>query len=100
MSAVEEINELKKSVPLGDAEWNNVLGGVGSKNNKALELHVERIQWIVGQLARIYSADQTAIWLSTPNRLLHDKTPVDLLRIGEVRRVISAVKSTIDGAYI
>lgn len=61
------------------------------------------LEWLIGQLAELYSPDEARLWLFSPHRLLGGVSPVARIHregiegIDEVLAVISQIK---EGAFV
>jgi transcriptional regulator with XRE-family HTH domain len=90
-----EVAELLSTTPETVSRWR--AGRVDPKpGHRDLLLQLD---WLVSELAELYDPPKANIWLFSPNKLLHGKRPVDLIKerkIDEVLRVIALLK---DGAF-
>ena len=99
MSKADNLEKLRSVVPLSEDDW-NALAKMPVSGEKNQLNHIQRIEWIVERLSKIYTTEQTKVWLNTENRILKGRRPIDLLKAGAITPVLSAVNSTVDGAYL
>ena len=58
------------------------------------------VERVVGRLADIYERDGALAWCHTPQRALHDRTPIEMIQAGEVGELRAVVDQLLDGAYL
>jgi hypothetical protein len=57
------------------------------------------VEWIVGELAEFYEADEARLWLFTPHRLLGGETPAQRIQNDKIDDVQALLAQLRDGAY-
>lgn len=55
---------------------------------------------VLERLSGVLQAQAAHDWLFTPNQMLDDYKPVDLLRDGEYRRVLGAIDALAEGVFV
>ncbi len=58
------------------------------------ELCIRQVEDLFGD---IYAADEVEVWLDTPQPLLDDMRPIDLIKSGQGETVVKAVNEILDG---
>lgn len=58
------------------------------------------LEWLVGQLADFYTADEAKLWLFSPHRLLDGARPADLIVDGRTDEVLQLIDQLDSAAYI
>jgi uncharacterized protein (DUF2384 family) len=61
------------------------------------ELLIRQIEDLFGD---IYAADEVKLWLDTPQGVLDDRRPIDLIESGQGETVIKAVNEVLDNITI
>jgi len=61
------------------------------------ELFIRQIEDLFGD---IYAVDEVEQWLDTPQILLGDKRPIDLIRSGQGETVVEAVNEILDNIML
>ena len=64
--------------------------------------HLRRIvdlAFVADELAELYKPDGARVWLYSPNRLLKNQRPFDLISKGEIEPVLQVIAMLKDGAF-
>ena len=59
-----------------------------------------QLEFIVDQLSDFYEPQEARLWLYSPQRLLDNQSPADLIQGGRSQEVIAVVNQMRDGVYI
>ena len=57
------------------------------------------LEWIVGELAEFYGADEARLWLFAPHKLLDGNTPAQRIQKDQIEDVQALLAQLRDGAY-
>ena len=57
------------------------------------------LEWLVQELAELYSPEEARLWLFSPHRALGGETPADRIQAGKVDDVLAIIAQLRDGAY-
>ena len=57
------------------------------------------LEWIVGELAEFYGADEARLWLFAPHKLLDGDTPAQRIQKDQIEDVQALLAQLRDGAY-
>ena len=58
------------------------------------------LEYIVDQLSDIYQPDEARHWLYSPQKLLDGHRPADLIKQGDVERVLEIIEELNDGVFL
>lgn len=58
------------------------------------------LEYIIDELSDFYEPQEARLWLYSPQKLLNGQKPVDLIREGRSKDVITLVDQLRDGIYI
>jgi len=64
------------------------------------EQRLLELGYIVEQLAEIYEPDEARLWLLSPQKLLKDQKPVELIKEGRYQEVLNIVHQLQEGVYL
>jgi uncharacterized protein (DUF2384 family) len=59
-----------------------------------------RLEWLVSELAGLYSPQEARLWLFSPNKMLGGDRPADRIQQGKAEDVLTVIAQLKDGAYI
>jgi transcriptional regulator with XRE-family HTH domain len=59
-----------------------------------------RLEWLVTELAELYSPEEARLWLFSPHKRLSGERPVDLITRGQTEDVLRIIAQLKDGAYV
>lgn len=61
------------------------------------------LEWLLGQLAELYTPDEAKLWLFSPHRLLHGDTPAERIQakgIDGIDDVLALIYQIKEGAFV
>lgn len=90
-----EVAQLLNTTPETVSRWQS--GRVDPQSDRLQKLLF--LEWIVGELAEFYEADEARLWLFTPHRLLGGETPAQRIQNDKIDDVQALLAQLRDGAY-
>jgi len=90
-----EVAQLLNTTPETVSRWQS--GRVDPQPDRLQKLLF--LEWIVGELAEFYEADEARLWLFTPHRLLGGETPAQRIQNDKIEDVQALLAQLRDGAY-
>jgi transcriptional regulator with XRE-family HTH domain len=91
-----DIAQLLNTSPETVSRWNN--GKVDPQREHLNALLA--LEWMVDQLAVLYSPEDARLWLFSRQKLLNGDRPVDRIQSGNIDDVLSLIAQLQDGAYV
>ena len=62
--------------------------------------HLLRLEWLVSELAGLYSPQEARLWLFSPNKMLGGDRPADRIQQGKAEDVLTVIAQLKDGVYV
>jgi transcriptional regulator with XRE-family HTH domain len=59
-----------------------------------------RLEWLISELADLYSPEEARLWLFSPHKLLGGDRPADRIQQGRIEDVLTVIAQLKDGAYV
>ena len=91
-----EIAQLLETTPQTISRWQT---GRAEPQPDGLRKLLE-LEWLVEQLADLYSPEEARLWLFSRHSLLEGRMPAELIAEGQTERVLEIIDQLRDGAYI
>lgn len=63
------------------------------------QLVISDLKYVVDRLAKIYSPEETRIWLYARHPLIDGDRAIDLIHDGRADRVLAVIESLLEGTY-
>jgi uncharacterized protein (DUF2384 family) len=92
----EEVGDLVGASPRSVARW--VAGEVVPRRPNQARL-IE-LAHVVAALTAVLPADQASVWIFTPNRLLGNRRPADLIRNGQSKDALELIDAMAEGVFV
>ena len=91
-----EIAQLLETTPQTISRWQT---GRAEPQPDGLQ-RLLALEWLVEQLADLYSPDEARLWLFSRHTLLGGRRPADLIAEGRTEEVLALIDQLRDGAYL
>lgn len=106
----EKLHLIKEEVGLSRQETARIIGASsrtvfrwatgeitprGQRRDRLLDLAA-----VAQRLGKVMRPEAATAWLFTPNPLLDDERPADLIRQGRYQRVLDAIEAIADGVFV
>lgn len=91
-----DVANLLKARPETVSRWNQ---GKAFPRPGAEKLLLQ-LEFIIDQLSDIYEPQEARLWLYSPQRLLHNQSPAELIQEGRPQEVIAVVNQLRDSVHI
>jgi uncharacterized protein (DUF2384 family) len=91
-----EIAQLLETTPQTISRWQT---GRAEPQPDGLQ-RLLALEWLVEQLAELYSPDEARLWLFSRHPLLDGRRPADLIAEGHAEDVLALIDQLRDGAYL
>src|SRR5437016_1350017 len=62
--------------------------------------YLVRLEWLIGELAELYSPEEASLWLFSPHKLLAGERPADRIQQGRIEDVLTVIAQLKDGAHV
>lgn len=59
-----------------------------------------RLEWLVSELADLYSPEEACLWLFSPHKLLGGDRPADRIQQARIEDVLTIIDQLKSGAYV
>jgi transcriptional regulator with XRE-family HTH domain len=59
-----------------------------------------RLEWLIGELAELYSPEEARLWLFSPHKQLNGDRPADRIHHGKIEDVLTVIAQLKDGAHV
>ena len=93
--SAREVAQLLRTTPETISRWR---GGKVEPQPRMRDSLLQ-LEWLIGELAELYSPQDAHLWLFAPHKMLGGERPVDLIERGETERVLQIIAQLKDGAY-
>lgn len=91
-----EIAQLLKTTPETVSRWRND----HSEPKKASLEVLLQLEWLVGELAELYSPQEAKLWLFSHHKQLSGQRPVDRIEAGRLEDILTIIAQLKDSAFV